>query len=87
MVLGCRSLWLILTESAEMTSALQGVRDRLDGTDKPRPPAVRATVDAMLPAMSRVLAVSLALTLTLATLALTLILILTLTLTLTLLQP
>ena len=41
-----------------MTSALQGVRDRLDGTDKPRPPAVRATVDAMLPAMSRVLAVS-----------------------------
>lgn len=58
MVLGCRSLWLILTESAEMSTALQGVRDQLDGTDKPRAPAVRATVDAIFPAMSRVLAVS-----------------------------
>lgn len=38
-----RSLWLILAESAEMSTALQGVRDQLDGTDKPRAPASRAS--------------------------------------------
>ena len=37
-----RSLWLILAESAEMSTALQGVRDQLDGTDKPRAPALHA---------------------------------------------
>lgn len=58
MVLGSRALWLVVADSPELRVALQGARARAAGADAPLPPAQRTLVDALLPAMARVLEVA-----------------------------
>ena len=58
MVLGCRSLWLIAAESAEVAAALEGVKASLAGKDVPLAPGPRASVEVFRHAMERLLAVA-----------------------------